>query len=266
VTMPMANVFGQKTRMMPEGTNAVHQQEVKTEVLPGLISQETRVNSSAALAATTDSPRRGQGIGFLAGIGAVVLLGGVAAAGVYFVKPSLFSGNSSAQQPSLPIVSADQPPMSNVGLAGANANASAAAVTSPESGQTARTTETAKGGKKATDTKSDSSTSSSGETVVQVPAAEGDLPPGGMVVTKKNPDGTTTTTRLVPRTPVPGDKFNPFPPGFDPGMYQFMTPAQRQQVRDAMKKARETQKMAQPGPRPRRQPQQQPQATPENKN
>ena len=260
VTTPMANVFGQKTRMMPEGTNALQQQEVKTEVLPGLISQETRVNSSAALAATTDSPRRVQGIGFLAGIGAVVLLGCVAAAGVYFVKPSLFSGASASQQPSPQTLTPEQP-ASNPAVAGANVNSSAPAAPGAESGQTGRTNETAKGNKRSADTKNGTSTADPAETMVQVPAAEGDLPAGGMVVTKKNPDGTTTTTRIVPRPPVPGDKYNPFPPGFDPSMYRFMSPAERQQMRDAIKKARDTQKATQPGAHPKRQPQ--PEATPE---
>jgi len=261
VTTPMGNVFAQKTRLMPEGTNAIPQQEVKTEVLPGQISQETRVNSAAALAATTDSPRRARGIGFLAGVGAVVLLGCVAAAGVYFVKPSLFSGSASTQQPASQTVNPDQLSPSNVAIAGANANASNAGPLAAESGQTNRTNETAKSSMKKTgETKGDSSNANPGETVVHVPAAEGDLPPGGMVVTKKNADGTTTTTRIVPRPPVPGDKYNPFPPGFDPGMYRYMSPAERQQVRDAMKKARDTQKQSpqQPAVRPRPRPQETP--------
>jgi serine/threonine protein kinase len=258
-TTPLANVFAQQTRLMPEGTNAFQSQEMKTEVLPGQISQETRVNSAAALAATTDSPRRDKGIGFLAGIGAVVLLGCIAAAGVYLVKPSLFSASSSAQPAPAAANPSEPSPVSNVAIAGTNSNSAAALTVGSETGQTARTTETARSNKKG-ETKGGNPNANPGEKVVEVPAAESDLPPGGMVVTKKNADGTTTTTRIVPRPPVPGDKFNPFPPGFDPGMYRYMTPAERQQVRDAMKKARDSQKMAQPDSRPR----QQPQATPEN--
>jgi serine/threonine protein kinase len=261
VTEPLGNIFGQKTRLMPDGTKAAtRQHEVKTEVLPSEISQETRVNSATALAATTDSPRRAQGIGFLAGIGAVVLLGCIAVAGVYIVKPSVFSG-SSAVQPAAQTVDpnvAAQPP-SNVAVVGANANSGVPVPPSTETGQTARTGETAKSNKKG-ETKNDSSNADPGETVVQVPAVEGDLPPGGMVVTKKNPDGTTTTTRLVPRAPVPGDRYNPFPPGFDPNMYRYMSPAERQQVRDAMKRARDMQKLDQPPRGARRQPR--PQDTP----
>ena len=263
VTAPIANVFAQKTRLMPEGTNAAtRQQEVRTEVLPGEISQETRVNSSAALAATTDSPRRAQGIGFLAGIGAVVLVGCIATAAAYLVKPSLFSGSSAVQQPASPAVNPNEPPptaASNAAVAGANSNAP---VNAPQAEivQSSRATEAPKSNKKG-ETKNDNSPQNPNETVVQVPANEGDLPPGGMVVTKKNADGTTTTTRLVPRPPVPGDRYNPFPNGFDPGMYQYMTPAQRQQVRDAMKKARDLQKLNQP-PRGAR-PQPRPAITPE---
>ena len=258
VTEQIGNVFAQKTRLMPEGTNAVRQQEMKTEVLPGDISQETRVNSSAALAATTDSPRRAQGIGFLAGIGAVVLVGCIATAAAYLVRPSIFSGSSAGQpaaQAADPGVAPQPLSTSNATVAGTNANVSAPAPPAADTGQNARTSETAKANKKG-ESKNENPNSNPGETIVQVPAAEGDLPPGGMVVTKKNADGTTTTTRLVPRPPVPGDRYNPFPQGFDPGMYRYMSPAERQQVKDAMKKARDLQHMnqqprgAHPQPRP----------------
>jgi serine/threonine protein kinase len=266
VTEQIGNVFVQKTRLMPEGTNATPQREVMTEVFPGAeISQETRVNSAAALAATTDSPRRAQGIGFLAGIGAVAVLACIGFGGAYLLKPSLFGGSSVQQAPaqSTDTNIAPQPP-SNATVAGANTNSSASANAPAETSQTTRTNETAKGtgNKKSTDQKSENRDPN--ETVVQVPAQEGDLPPGGMVVTKKNPDGTTTTTRIVPRPPVPGDRYNPFPPGFDPGMYRYMSPAERQQVKDAIKKARDMQRQNQP---PRRsQPQPQPQDTPPQSN
>jgi len=256
VTEQIGNVFAQKTRLMPEGTNAVRQQEKKTEVLPGEVSQETRVNSSAPLAATTDSPRRAQGIGFLAGVGAVVLVGCIATAAAYLVKPSLFSGSSVAQPAAQAVdPNADPQSPSTASVVGSNVNSSAPASQSAETGQTSRTSETAKANKKG-ESKNENPNSNPGETIVQVPAAEGDLPPGGMVVTKKNADGTTTTTRLVPRPPVPGDRYNPFPQGFDPGMYRYMTPAARKEVKDAMKKARDMQHMnqqprgARPQPRP----------------
>ncbi|MFL6373941.1 MAG: protein kinase domain-containing protein [Pyrinomonadaceae bacterium] len=253
-TVQMADVFAHKTRLMQEGTNAAPQHEVKTEVLAGEISQETRVHSGAALAATTDSPRRAQGVGFLAGIGAVAVLACVAAAGVYMVKPSLFDGSSAAQQPANQTAAPNEAPQApaSAAVTASNSNSTAAAP-APETGQNTRTSETAKSNKKTNATKNEDG-SGPDETVVQVPAAEGDLPPGGMVVTKKNPDGTTTTTRIVPRPPVPGDRYNPFPPGFDPGMYRYMSPAERQQVRDAIKKARDQQKQNQRGARPQPRP------------
>ena len=263
-TTPLGNVFGQKTRIMPEGTNATPSREVLTEVLPGAeISQETRVNSAAALAATTDSPRRAQGIGFLAGIGAVAVLACVGFGAAYLIKPSLFSASSTQQTPlqAADPNSAPQPP-ANVAVPGTNANSSETVVAGAETTANSRVSETGRSANKKTgETKTASTTRDPNETVVEVPSTEGDLPPGGMVVTKKNPDGTTTTTRLVPRPPVPADRYNPFPNGFDPGMYQYMTPAQRQQVKDAIRRARETQRLNHPpGTRPRTQPQ--PQDTP----
>jgi serine/threonine protein kinase len=263
VTTPIANVFGQETRIMAEGTNASPgQREVLTEVLPGAeISQETRVNSAAALAAATDSPRRAQGVGFLAGIGAVAVLACVGFGGAYLLKPSLFS-DSSAQQPPAQTTdpnAAPQPP-ANALVAGANASSSVPANATAEMSQTSRANETAKASsnKKSSDQKNVNHDPN--ETIVQVPAAEGDLPPGGMVVTKKNPDGTTTTTRIVPRPPVPGDRYNAVPPGFDPGMYRYMSPEERQQVKDAIKRARDMQRQNQPPRRTQRDPQ--PQETP----
>jgi serine/threonine protein kinase len=263
VTIPAVNVFAQKTRLMAEGTNAVSQQEVRTEVFPGgQISQETRVNSSAPAGVITDSPRRAQGIGFLAGIGAVVLVGCIAAGAAYLVKPSLFGASSASQQPAPQTANSVETSTApaNIAIAGANANSAVPAPQPPETGAAAKTSESAKTTRKG-EPKTDAPAATSNETVVQVPAAEGDLPAGGMVITKKNANGTTTTTRLVPRAPVPGDRYNPFPNGFDPSMFQFMTPAQRQQVRDAVKKARDTQKMNQP---PRTRPQPRPENTPED--
>lgn len=199
-------------------------------------------------------------MGFLAGIGAVALLACVGVGAAYLVKPSLFGGSSSVQQqPSQPIT-ADPNAVANASsnVAPGNSNSNTASASAQAESQTGRTNETAKTNKKSSETKNDNSAANPGETVVQVPASEGDLPPGGMVVTKKNPDGTTTTTRIVPRPPTPSDQYNPFPPGFDPGMYRYMTPAQKQQVRDAMKRARDMQKLNQqqrPGAHQRPRPQ-----------
>jgi len=234
------NVFAQKTRIMPEGTNAMRAQELNTEVLPSYDSQETHVKSVAALAATTESPRRDRRVGFLAGAAAVVLLACLGATGVYFLKPEMFGGASAttpeapAQQP---LPSAPQPAAPDTAASAVAANSSsnsAQSAASPaepaqtKSGETAKTNtkKTGKGNAAGTD-----------ETVVEVPDVDNDLPDGGMVVTKKNPDGTTSTTRIVPRAPrTPGDHYNPLPPGFDPGQFQYMSPEERQRMQEIIRK------------------------------
>jgi serine/threonine protein kinase len=237
VTVPGAVVYAQDTRIMPDGANAVTQHhDMKTQILPAYDSEETRVVSKAALAATTDSPRSGKGIGFLAGIGAVLLLGCLGVGAAYLINPALFSHESVVQQPAPQPLPADPNAAANASsdvAVTAPANVTNAAAPQTEA-QTGKTNETAK----ATTKKTGESKNANEETIVEVPADEGDLPAEGMVVVKKNPDGTTSTTRIVrgQHPPVPPTNFNPFPPGFDPGMYQYMTPAQRLKMQELMKR------------------------------
>jgi len=249
-TIP-GNVFAQQTRIMPEGTNAMRQHEVHTELLPGYDSQETRVKSSAAFSATTDSPRRGQGVGFLAGAAAVVLLACLAATGVYFLKPEMFGGATATEPPPAVQQPAPQPAAPETVAAATAANSAgntAPAASVPAEQIQSKPAETAKGSTKKTGNKATTE-----ETIMQVPDEDGDLPPGGMVVTKKNADGTISTTRIMPRPPnTPGDHYNPFPRGFDPGQFQYMSPEERNKMQELVRRnvRRQTEQMTREQPRP----------------
>jgi hypothetical protein len=206
----------------------------------------------AALPATTDSPRSGKGIGFLAGVAAVLVLGCIGTGAAYLLDPSLFSGASVVEPPAAqPVAVASDTTANTSAQVTASSGEANANIATSQTEPAQSKTETAKpGSKKPGETKA----SNPDETIVEVPADEGDLPEGGMVVVKKNPDGTTSTTRIIrggQHPPVPPNGFNPFPPGFDPSMYQYMTPEQRQKMQELMKRNVRRQLQMQKGTRVR---------------
>lgn len=237
LTVPGALLFAPETKLMPEGTNAMaSRQEMKTEVLPSYDSEKTRVRSAAAFTATTDPGRRRGGMGFFAGVSAVLVLGCIAAGGAYLIKPSLFHSTSTTEQPVTPTVTADPNPAANVAVPPADASSNTSIVAPlPPITQTAQTGKSPTAAAPAKNKKTNDSRPDD-ETIVQVPDVDvqGDPLNGGMTVTRKNPDGTVTKTRVNPGAPPLPGSFNPFPYGF-PDM-RNMTPAQRQRMQEIIRR------------------------------
>jgi tRNA A-37 threonylcarbamoyl transferase component Bud32 len=235
VTVPAAFAFAQDTRLMPEGTNAMPgRQEMKTEVLPAYDSQETRVNSAAALAATTDAGGKRGGMGFLAGAGAVLVLACVAVGGVYLVKPSLF-GSSTTGQPVTPPVTVEPNAAANVAVppAGVSSNTGVVAPLPPIT-QTAQTSKSSTGAETAKNKKPADTKGGGDDTAIDVPDVDSDPSSGVVTIRKKNPDGSVTSTQVGPGTPIPPRDYNPFPNGVPD--FQNMTPAQRKRMQEVMRR------------------------------
>lgn len=101
-----ANAFGQPTRLGAEATRAdfVNQTDVKTEILPGFLSQSTSVKdpgtehkTNVAHGVTSAAAPRKRRFGMAAAALLLLLAGGAAAGGLYLMNPALF-GVSKAEK------------------------------------------------------------------------------------------------------------------------------------------------------------------------
>ncbi len=258
-------VFAQQTKLMPEETLAepVRQTDVKTEVLPGFLSEVTSVRAAItdpeqarSFTSTPEKPKRS--IAVAAGAVGLLLVGCLAAAGVYVAKPELF-GSAPAANVSNSAVPTNATSSSNGDLTNSNSASvfvnpaadSAGALPTEPTADTPATPDKAKTAdqqeKPADTTKSAKTpakpqTPDDGEFVFTTPDADGD----GPVTMKKNRDGTTTiitkdgTVVTRPMRPPP-DGRRP-PPGFDPNN---MSPEQMRKLRKIL----ETERNNQPGGR-----------------
>ncbi len=247
-------VLGKGTNVLPVGTQAgtIHSTDAKTEILPANLSQLTsvkdgekaaqRTNVAAALVTSAPPKRR---FGFAAGALGMLLVGAAVASGLYIFKPSVFgitpadTDKTSAANADVPVV-ADSNAVAN---ANANANSNSAQVAAASSAAAAnaetpktdqrqadtsgRSGDTAKNNRSADDTVT--ITDEDG-TTVQYPAGGKE---GNIVVTEKNPDGTTRTsvirnTQIPPNMQRPPNQVGPLPPGFDP---KNLTPEQRRKLK-----------------------------------
>jgi serine/threonine protein kinase len=235
-------IFSQRTKLMPGSTvhHAERQTDIKTEILPGQLSQVTALKSSAAN--TESTPRRRLG---LAAVGlAGVLLAGTVVGGAYLYDPSLFAGVADdpeaisttppAEQISAPSSIPDQNVNTNAAMAAETAGTSAPAEAN-----------TAPAAVKAPETSKNVKTQSPGGKTVQ--------PKGGEIVvdgetvymgnTKIKPDGTIETpdhvideNGITPRTPV-APNVRPVIPPID---MRYMTPRQRRRLQEILRRNRVT--------------------------
>lgn len=184
----------------------------------------------------------------------LLLLGCLAAVGLYVAKPSLFGVSSPPVEPVKQVTiqpledsnSAD--PASGTTTAGAEPAGGIDPGTStevPKTVEAPKQTETTKNNKSAGNQRSQTGDS---EPEIQMP--DGDT--GDITVTERGSDGTVTTTHIKP-APIPpsmrGQTPNgadPFPRSFDPSKFPGMTPAQRRQLQQAIREAQRQQQVSRP--------------------
>ncbi|MFM9903407.1 MAG: serine/threonine protein kinase [Pyrinomonadaceae bacterium] len=236
---PKTSVFAQQTKLMPDETRAatVKQTDIKTEVLPAYASELTAVHTPAKPA------NQKRGFGAAAGALGMLLAGSLIAGGLYVFKPSVY-GIATAETNKNAETGTALPLLANTNT-GANANVNSPGIGSPmtEPGTNAaspktETTRQPEPSGKPTETAKDNKPASpetpkvvddDGSTV-EFPA---DGKSGDIIVTKRNPDGSTSTSvikngQMPPNVRRPANPNWPLPPGFDP---KNMTPEQRRRMK-----------------------------------
>jgi hypothetical protein len=246
--------FGQQTRLMPSETRQEFggQTDVKTEVMPGFVSQETSVRSAPNTSelGKRSGGRRSWGI-VTALVAALIACG--SALGLYIYEPSIFGVHSES-----PIVSTEsvQPPVEPVVETMANSNANVDVMSElpsnagpGESRPAAPTkTETAK-------------TQKPPDATLPEPDPNGDIRVHGDTVymgnVKITPDGIVPNVYVDPngvKRPIP-PPVNSIPfPGLTREQLQQLTPRQRQKILEARRQLqmleRQRQINARPNPSP----------------
>ncbi|MEP6945556.1 MAG: protein kinase [Acidobacteriota bacterium] len=240
-----AHVNAQPTQLMPETTNigGIAGVEAKTEMMPAQISEQTavRLQSPAtkngianATVGNASALRRRKSLA--ATVGGLLLVGVAAAGGVYYYQnpqpsaaPTVENVDQSAAAPATTVnaVTPTEAPL-------ANANSAA-----PGAGEKAKVATLSKSSESSKDPKAPSvAKPKPGDQTIDIAAPPDEDIPGDVVVTHTNPDGSTTTTRILKNgVPPKGrrkapDTINPFPDGFDP---RYLTPAQRKKLRNVMR-------------------------------
>lgn len=233
------DVHFQATQLMPETTRAVPtSSNARTEVLDSADSFATELRRGDH---SGDKPSGGKKRYAVAA--AALLFGGSALAlgGAYIANPSIFGSNSETPANVSPLVT--QPSEIEV-LPPANTNVSAGA----ESLDQPTITEERSGPAQKPHSPSDSKAQSDQPTAkksgkVTIKGDDGDITmddlddPSEIIITKRNPDGSVTTTKVNPpkhpntRQPNPSIPTAPFPYGYPSGL----TPQQERRVREAWK-------------------------------
>ncbi len=261
-----SQVFAQPTRLMPEQTNAGSPQftDVKTEVMASDMSQVTSVRGlSSAISSgagatasangnTTAAPKRRAGLAAAVAAVAVLAVIGMATGGAYLYDPSIFgSGGSSGQNASNSKASTDKnsaapdSSQSTIGNTSIDSNVQAEAATNTALANAEKEKTGDVSAKQASTPKTAKTTTAgdlkAGDSTIDIQAPPDEDLPENMVITRKNPDGTTTTMRIrkpgqPPPTGIRPDPNidGPFVDGID---MSKLTPAQRRKLRDAMRRA-----------------------------
>lgn len=252
--------FGQETKLMPDNTRADFnkQIDIKTEILPANISEETSVRTGGSAARATVAaanltaipPQKSRFGAAVVALG-LLLVGGLIAGGLVVAKPSLF-GIGSKEADKTADAGTTVPPIANaVASSNANSNTSAAVLTpglsnsntnnAPAKVETTRPTDTVT--KPVDTTKNNKTPTTAGVTpdeldIPDIQVSHGDKP-GDIVITERRPDGSTTTNVIKNPNPPPNgrrqppmDPMNPFPPGFD---MRGLTPEQQRRIKAAIR-------------------------------
>jgi serine/threonine protein kinase len=228
------DAFGQQTKLMPAETHADigGQTDVKTVMMPGTVSQETRLRPAAQTGEVQPNRRKRRWM-TAAALGAILLVCG-GAVGLYFAQSSMFDFGpdpmTTVQQPTVSSAPAEQP--ANEVNANTEEVTSAEETNTNESSTATRQTtsqrsETAKTAKPQSTQKDD--TPSEPEIVVH-----GDTVYMGNV--KVTPNGVAPNVYIdqngIKRPIPPPTGAMPFP-GITREQFEQMTPKQRQKLMDA---------------------------------
>lgn len=256
-----AQVFAQQTKLMPESTRAGNAlaTDVKTEVMPTGDSEMTSIRALTGIkaaapnvgAAITQAPSYRRPFAVAAGLLGLLLVGGAIAGGIYTYNPSAFGGQKAAANDpgsnpeKISTVNTANTDSTKSSLVAESNTDTATAEASAPPGTEIKTKPTEPGpkaGETAKSTKAGAANqpTTAGE-VIDIEAPPDEDIPGTMVVTRKNPDGTTTTTRIFkngemprPTGKNPPDSLPPFLDGVD---MRNLTPAQRRKVREAIRRS-----------------------------
>jgi serine/threonine protein kinase len=234
-------IFSQRTKIMPGST--VHQSDrqtdIKTEILPGQVSQVTSLKGSAV----NTSSRRKSRLGLAAAGVAGVLLAAAALFGTYLYNPSLFAGEAKAPEAVPPAAVVGTEPVAANTTANVIADPVPESAAVPESNTaTAKTSEPPKsvrpqtGGVKTSPARP-SEIVIDGETVYM----------GNTKITDgriETPDHIIDENGITPRRPT-APNVRPVIPPID---MRYMTPQQRRKLQETLRRNRIT--MAPPTPTP----------------
>ena len=238
-------IYSQETKILPGATVQAGDRptDVKTEIMPGALSQVTALKSAAG--DTSSSPKRRFAIA-AAGFIALLLVGSVLG-GAYFFSPSIFTDETEQPLPvTEPSVTAEATSLAAPENSNSDVNAAADATTPP--GEASASVATDVTSPRPPDTRNskpaESGTSKPGRT-----AKPDEIIVDGETVymgnTKITPDGTIETpdhiideNGITPRKPrTPGVQ----PPVVIPPIdMRYMTPQQRRRLQEALRKHRVT--------------------------
>jgi serine/threonine protein kinase len=241
------NIYSQPTQILPGATVqfADRPTDVKTEVMPGSVSQLTATRGSAGN--TSSTPKRRFAIAAVSLV-ALLLVGSVLG-GAYLFNPSIFADDSDAPpvvDPSVPVAE------TKAAAEESNSNVNAAADASASSGASAPVM---------TEVTSPRQSESRNDKPAQPPAKPAASKPNQIIVdgetvymgnTKISPDGTIETpdhiiddNGITPRRPMPPNTRPVVIPQID---MRYMTPRQRRRLQEALRRHQVT--MAPPTPTP----------------
>ncbi|KXK02840.1 MAG: serine/threonine protein kinase [Acidobacteria bacterium OLB17] len=240
---PTRDVHLQATRLMPEATRPVPLATgARTEVLESADSFETALRPGG-LTANSEAPRPKSKKRF-AVAAAAVLLGGSALAlgGAYVANPTLFGSGPTEPAGDLPSVTAN----TNAAVPDANANAAVHAEVQPQEAPAVTEERTGPVEKPRTpaDPKPQNDPSPDRKAgKVTIKSEDGDITmddlddPSEIIITKRNPDGSVTTTKVNPPKRPNTRRYKPNAPEFpfSNGSPSGLTPQQERQLREAWK-------------------------------
>lgn len=259
------DAFNQKTKLMPSDTR--HEiaglTDVKTEVLPSFVSQETSVRPAVNTGDVDSAQRKGRkGLAVAATLGAV-LVGCCTAAGLYYYDPSLFGGQTDPSAVAVPQkVDSASSVDSTVANTSAEENIASNAGSAPTNANVGAIEQKTSGSSKSETAKTQKPT----ETPPEEPNPGADIRVHGDTVymgnVKVTPNGVEPNVYVDPngvRRPIkpPVDSI-PFP-GLTREQMKQLTPEQRRKILDARRQLQmlERQRLmnAQPNVTPPKQPQ-----------
>ncbi|MBK6748855.1 MAG: protein kinase [Pyrinomonadaceae bacterium] len=246
-------VFAQQTKIMPEGTQAepIRQTDMKTEVLPGFMSEVTSVRNvttepeQARSLAAALPPRPKSRAAAASAIG-LLLVGGLAAAGLYVTKPEIFGTAPAANtaQFASPASDTSSGDLTNANSASVFVNSNTGASNSAAAAEPITEAPAVAEKPKAIDpAEKPADPSKAGKATPKTPAGgdefvftSPDADGQGPVTMRKSADGTTTIITkdgtLVSRPDPPQPGMRKLPPGFDPNN---MTPEQMRKLRTILR-------------------------------